>query len=249
MRNLTTLWRREVASLWLSPVAYILTTMFLVVMGVGFWFVASYRLVDGASIYDVLRALYGGVAWFALLMVIPVLTMRSFAEEKRSGTLEMLLTAPVTDWEVVLAKFLGLVTIYVLMWAPTLAYLLILNHVNDAQTPLDIGAMGSTYLGLLLIGMFFLSIGLLCSALTQNLIAAAISTFAWLGVIFIGGFLPEVSPSPLLRQISEPFSPILHMLDFARGLVDTRPLVLYLSGTWLMLTTTTRVLESRRWRS
>ena len=249
MRNLMTLWRREVASLWFSPVAYILTTMFLVVMGVGFWFVASYRLVDGASIYDVLRALYGGVAWFALLMVIPVLTMRSFAEEKRSGTLETLLTAPVTDWEVVLAKFLGLVTVYVLMWAPTAGYILILNHVNDAQTPLDIGALGATYLGLLLIGMFFLSIGLLCSALTHNLIVAAISTFAWLGLIFIGGFMPEVSPSPVLRELTAPFSPILHMLDFARGLVDTRPLVLYLSGTWFMLATTTRVLESRRWRS
>lgn len=249
MRNLITLWRREVASLCLSPVAYILTTMFLVVMGVGFWFVAAYRLVDGASMYDVLRALYGGVAWFALLMVIPVLSMRSFAEEKRSGTLEMLLTAPVTDGEVVLAKFLGLLTVYILMWVPTVAYLLILNDVNDAQTPLDIGALAATYLGLLLIGMFFLSIGLLCSALTQNVIVAAISTFACLAVIFIGGFLPEVSPSPWLREISAPFSPILHMLDFARGLVDTRPLMLYGSGTWLMLATTTRVLESRRWRS
>lgn len=249
MRNLITLWRREVAALWLSPVAYILTTMFLVVMGVGFWFVAAYRLVDGASLYDVLRALYGGVAWFALLMVVPVLTMRSFAEEKRTGTLETLLTAPVTDWQVVLAKFLGLLTVYILMWAPTLAYILILNAVNDMQTPVDIGALAATYLGLLLIGMFFLSIGLLCSAMTQNVIVAAISSFACLGVIFIAGFLPEVSPSPVVQELSKPFSPILHMLDFARGLVDTRPLVLYVSGTWLMLTTTVRVLESRRWRT
>lgn len=249
MRTFLTLWRREVAALWVSPVAYILTTMFLVVMGVGFWFVASYRLVDGASIYDVLRALYGGVAWFALLMVVPVLTMRSFAEEKRSGTLETLLTAPVRDAEVVLAKFMGLVTLYVLMWAPTAGYLVILNHVNDAPTPLDAGAMGATYLGLLFIGMFFLSIGLLCSALTQNVIVAAISTFACIGVIFIGGFLPEVSASPLLRRLTEPYSPILHMLDFARGLVDTRALVLYGSGTWVMLAATVRVLESRRWRS
>lgn len=249
MRRLWTLWRREVASLCVSPVAYILTTMFLVVMGVGFWFIASYRLTMGASVYDVLRGLYGGVAWFAVLMVIPVLTMRSFAEEKRSGTLETLLTAPVTDAEVVISKFLGLLTVYLLMWSPTLLHMLILNRVNDLQTPIDIGALGGAYVGIALVGMFFLSIGLFCSALTRNVIIASISTFAILGVIFLAGFLPEASPIPALRQISEPFSPVLHMLDFARGVVDTRAVVLYLSSTWLMLGVTTRVVESRRWRS
>ncbi len=249
MRTFLTLWRREVASLCVSPVAYILTTMFLVVMGVGFWFIASYRLSSGASVYDVLRGLYGGVAWFAVLMVIPVLTMRSFAEEKRSGTLESLLTAPVRDGELVLAKFLGLFTVYLLMWLPTLGHIFILNHVNDLKTPVDLGALGGAYLGIFLVGGFFISIGLFCSSLTRNLIVASISTFAVLALLFLAGFLPESSPIPSVRLITAPFSPVLHMLDFARGVVDTRTVVLYLTSTLFMLAATTRVLESRRWRS
>ncbi|MCC5846535.1 MAG: ABC transporter permease [Verrucomicrobia bacterium] len=249
MRVWLTLWKREVASIFFSPVAYILTTMFLAVMGVGFWSIASYRLTDGATIYEVLRGLYGGVAWFAVLMVIPVLTMRSFSDEKRSGTLEALLTAPVTDQEVVLAKFFGLLTVYVIMWLPTAAYILILNHLNDAQATVDTGALSGAYLGIMLIGSFFLSIGLFCSSLTENVIVSSISTFAIIGLIFLFGFLPEVSPIPALQTFARPFSPILHMLDFARGVVDTRPVVLYVSGTVFMLVATVSVLDSRRWRS
>jgi ABC-2 type transport system permease protein len=244
-----TLWKRETASYFLSPVAYILATMFLVVMGVGFWFIASVRLVSGASVYDLFRGLYGGIAWFAVLMVIPVLSMRSFAEENRSGTLETLLTAPVSDWEVVLAKFAGLFTVYVLIWLPTLLYVPLLNRLNDAPIPMDGGALAGACIGILLIGAFFLSIGLFCSALTHNLIIASISTFAILSLIFLAGFLPEVSPVPSLRELSAPFSPVLHMLEFSRGLMDSRPVVLYLSSTVFMLSATTRVLESRRWRS
>lgn len=249
MRVWWTLWKREVASMLLSPVAYILTTMFLVVLGLGFWSIASYRLTSGASVYEVLRGLYGGVGWFAVLMVVPVLTMRSLAEEKRSGTLETLLTAPVTDWAVVLSKFFGLLTVYAVMWAPTLAYGPILSHLNAESIHFDTGALIGAYLGILLVGAFLLSAGLLCSALTRNVVVAAISTFAVTGSFFLFGFLPEVSPVPLLRDLSRPFSPVLHMLDFSRGLVDTRPVVFYLSGTVFLLVAAVRVLDARRWRS
>ncbi len=244
-----TLWKRETASYFLSPVAYILATMFLVVMGVGFWFIASVRLVSGATAYDLFRGLYGGVAWFAVLMLVPVLSMRSFAEENRQGTLETLLTAPVTDWDVVLAKFAGLCTVYTLIWSPTFLYFPLLNRLNDAPIPLDPGALAGSCIGLFLIGAFFLSIGLFCSALTRNLIIASISTFAVTSLLFLAGFLPEVSPVPALREAATPYSPVLHMLEFSRGIVDTRPVVLYLSGTIFMLCATTRVLESRRWRT
>lgn len=249
MNRLYTLWKREVGSYFVSPVAYILATMFLVVMGVGFWFIASARLVSGASVYDLLRALFGGVAWFAVLMVVPVLTMRSFAEEMRSGTLESLLTAPVRDGEVVAAKFLGVLTVYAVMWLPTLAYFPILSRLNDTPVPFDGGALAAAYLGVMLIGGLFLSIGVFCSALTRNLIVASISTFAVLALIFLGGFLPEVSPVPAVRDLSRPFSPVLHMLEFSRGVIDSKALALYLSSTLLMLMATVRVLESRRWRS
>ncbi len=249
MKNFTTLWKREVYAALVSPTAYILATMFLVVMGMGFWSIASYRLQDGASVYDVLRGLYGGVAWFAVIMVIPVLTMRSFAEEKRTGTLETLLTAPVSEWEVVMGKFAGVCAVYALMWLPTLAYILALNVLNDQKIPIDPGAVGGAYAGGLLIGMFFLSIGILCSALSSNMVAASISTFAVLSLIFLAGFLPEVATHAAFRSLAGYFSPVLHMLEFARGVMDTRPVVLYLSSTTLVLFATVRVLETRRWKS
>lgn len=249
MRRFLTLWKREVASYVVSPVAYILATMFLVVMGAGFWFLANVRLRTGATFYELLRGLYGGVSWFAVMMVIPVLSMRSFAEEKRSGTIEMLLTAPVKDVEVVFSKFLGVFTVYVLMWLPTLAYYPLLSRLAGESIPFDYGALAAAYVGVFLIGGFYLSIGVFCSSLTRNLIVSSMSSFAVIALFFLGGFLPAVSPVPKLRELSQPFSPVLHMMDYARGVIDTRSVVLYVSSTLLMLMVTTRVLESRRWRT
>jgi ABC-2 type transport system permease protein len=189
------------------------------------------------------------VGWLGVLMTVPVLTMRSFSEEQRSGTLETLLTAPVRDGEVVLAKFLGVFTVYLGMWLPTLAYFPILRQLGAEGLVLNPGALSSLYLGLALVGSLFLSIGLLCSALTRNLVVAAISCFACITLIFLAGFLPEVSPVPALREASAPFSPVLHLLEFCRGVVDSRAVVWYLSSTWLVLFCTVRVLESRRWRA
>ncbi|MDF3130671.1 ABC transporter permease [Kiritimatiellaeota bacterium B1221] len=249
MKRFFTLWKREVASYFVSPVAYILATLFLVVMGMGFWFLASVRLRTGATFYELLRGLYGGVAWLAVLMVVPVLSMRSFAEENRSGTLEMLLTAPVRDIEVVFSKFLGIFTVYVVMWLPTLAFYPLLQRVSEQPLPIDFGALAAAYVGVFLVGGFYLSIGIFCSSLTRNLIVASMSTFAVVTLLFLGGFLPAVSPVPQLREFTQPLSPVLHMMDYARGVIDTRSVVLYLSSTLLMLMITTRGLESRRWRA
>lgn len=248
MNRLWVLWRREVASLVVSPVAFLLAAMFLAVMGVGFWFIASVRLLNGATLYDFLRALYGGVAWLGVLMVVPVLTMRTFAEETKSGTLELLLTAPVREGEVVMAKFLGVLTIYSLMWLPTLAYFFLLNRFLPEGITLDNGAIASTYLGLFLTGAFALSVGILCSILTRHVLIACMSSFALLLLWFLSGFLPAISPVPALRALTEPFSAVLHLLEFSRGVVDTRPVVLYLASTALVLNISIRILESRRWR-
>jgi len=249
MKPLLTLWRREVADYLVSPVAYILGTVFLVVMGVGFWFLANVRLTSGASVYDLLQGLYGGVAWLAMLMVVPLLSMRAFTEEKKSGTLETLLTAPVRDVEVVLAKYLGVLTVYSMIWAPTLAYFPILNRLNDQPVPMDPGALTAAYLGVFLLGAFYLSIGVFCSSLTRNVILSSISTFAVISLLFLIGLLPEVTPVPWLREVSRPFSAVIHLMQFARGILDTRSVVFYLSSTCVMLIFTTRVLESRRWRA
>ena len=248
MNRLWVLWRRELASYVVSPVAYILSAMFLAVMGLGFWLVASARLVNGATFYDFLRALYGGVAWLGVLMVVPVLTMRSFAEETKTGTLELLLTAPVRETEVVWAKFLAALSMYCIMWAPTLMYFMLLGGALPEGITLDPGAIASTYLGLFLTGAFALSIGILCSILTRHVLVACMSSFALILLWFLSGFLPAISPIARVREAAVPFSTVLHMLEFSRGVVDTRHVVLYLISTTLVLNLAMRLLESRRWR-
>jgi ABC-2 type transport system permease protein len=249
MNRIWVLWRRELASYVVSPVAYVLLAMFLAVMGLGFWFVASARLVNGATFYDFLRALYGGVAWLGVLIVVPVLTMRSFAEETKSGTLELLLTAPVRETEVVWAKFLAALSMYCLMWAPTLLYFVLLKRALPEGITLDPGAIASTYLGLFLTGSFALSVGILSSILTKHVLVACMSSFALILLWFLSGFLPAISPVPAFREAVTPFSSVLHMLEFSRGVVDTRPVVLYVTSTLLVITVAVRLLESRRWRA
>jgi ABC-2 type transport system permease protein len=181
--------------------------------------------------------------------VIPMITMRLLSEEKRAGTLEMLMTAPVTDFEVVFAKYLGAVVLYMLMWGLTGFYVLILRHFAGGSTALDLGPVASGYIGVLIIGQFLIAIGVLSSSLTKNQVLAALMSFAlvfialivvnWLTFLFQGGPIGKI-----VRAVSA----FEHMEDFSRGIVDARPIVWYLSGAALVLFVTTRVVESRKWR-
>jgi ABC-2 type transport system permease protein len=183
------------------------------------------------------------------MVVVPMITMRLLAEEKRSGTIEMLMTAPVTDFELVFAKWLGALTLYTLMWALTGLYVLILRHFSGGTTALDLGPIASGYVGVLVIGQFLIAIGLLTSSLTKNQVAAALMSFAlvfliiivvnWLAFLFQGG---------VFGKVFKLLSAFEHMDDFSRGILDLRPVVLYLSGTVLTLFVTVRVVESRKWR-
>jgi ABC-2 type transport system permease protein len=171
------------------------------------------------------------------------------AEEKRSGTIEMLMTAPVTDFEVVLSKWLGAVCLYSLMWGVTGLYVVILRQFSGGTTELDLGPVASGYLGVLLIGQFLIAVGVLASSLTKNQVVAALLSFVvvfcllfvvyWMGFLFPGG---------TIGSFFKAVSPFQHMEDFARGIVDMRPLILYASGSALALFLATRAVESRKWR-
>ena len=248
MRCFMPLWRRELSAYFLSPMAYVVTIFFLVVMGFSFWLLASI-LAQGEGGVTVMKELFGSVFfWLAVLVVSPLLTMRLLAEEKRSGALEALMTAPVTDTEVVLAKYMGALSFYIAMWAPTLLYAYILRHFSSAAAPIDFGPVMSGYLGSLLIGAFYLSVGLFCSSLTRNQIVAAMMCFALLSVAFFAGFLPYVSRHFVVQEISGYLSSVTHMLDFSRGAVDTRPIVFCVTISALMLFATIKVMESRKWK-
>lgn len=247
MRNVPALLRRELNAYFASVLGYVVVMFFLLVMGVTFAVIVSY-LNRGPTQVTATRILFS-MFWLPSLVVVPMITMRLLAEEKRAGTIEMLMTAPVTDFEVVFAKWLGAVALYTLMWGLTGLYVLILRHFSGGTTELDLGPVASGYVGVLLIGQFLIAIGVLTSSMTKNQVAAALMSFAviflilivlnWLNLQFQGG---------MLNRIIRFLSAFDHMEDFSRGIIDLRPVVLYLSGTALALFLTTRVVESRKWR-
>lgn len=247
MRNVPTLLRRELGAYFASVLGYVIMMFFLLVMGIFFALVVSY-LSQRPTQLTAMKLVFG-MFWLPALVVIPAITMRLLAEEKRLGTIEMLMTAPVTQFEVVFAKWLGAVVLYGLMWAVTGVYVLILRQFAGNAQHLDLGPVLAGYVGVLMTGQFLIAVGVLASALTKNQVAAALMAFAviflltlvvyWVGSLFPGGVWGE---------FFQYLSPFKHMDEFARGIVDLRPVVLYLSGTVLVLFTTTRLVQVRKWR-
>ncbi|MEO6182192.1 MAG: ABC transporter permease, partial [Verrucomicrobiota bacterium] len=188
--------------------------------------------------------------WLILLLSAPVITMRLFALEKYSGTFETLMTAPVGDLQVVMAKFFAAMIFYMLMWLPLLGCILIVQRFTGERAGLDLGIIGSTYLGIFLIGCLYMSLGCFASAMTRSQMIAAMMGFAIGITFFLLSFLSEqISTSKsLLSHALKSMDMREHMRDFSRGVIDTRYVVFYLSLTLLFLFLTYRVVESRRWK-
>lgn len=243
MRSFLTLWKRELSALFLSPIAYVMLMFFLLVTGCGFYWLVKENLELNRSVQGLMV-----VIWASMLIVIPILTMRAFSEERKSGTFETLMTAPVHDSTVVLSKFFGVLTFFILMCLPTLLYLWIVRWLApETAQILDPGALLGGYLAVALIGSSFIALGILASALTANQIIAAIITFSIMCVLFFGGlFEPHLSKSPLVREIGGYLSSALHLMESARGVFDSRPLVFYFSLTVLFLFATVRSVGARR---
>ncbi len=254
MRPSLSLLRREFSAYFLSPIAYVVLAVFLAVTGHLFNLSLDQLTARGPrGLAYPMQLMVNDVSfWLVFLFIPPLLTMRLFAEERATGTLEMLLTAPLRDWQIVVAKFLACYGFYVLMWLPTLLYLpILLNWDWETMTPrLDYWPVLSTYLGLALTGAMFLSIGLLVSSLVKSqMVAALLSLFLGLIFIVLGIWRPDMDTSGTTYQSIFFITVPLHFeRNFSRGLVDTRNLVLYVSVTLFCLFLTVRSLESRRWR-
>ena len=248
MDNLFALTSRELKALWYSPIAYVVGALFLLLQGWVFWIllaVLNDPRVDPSLTMG--QFFFGGTFfyWFSVLMTIPLLTMRTFSEEKRTGTIEALLTAPVTDTQVVLGKFLGAWLAYVLLWASTVVFFLVLR----AFTPLDWGPILTGYLGTWLLGGVLIAIGVLASSLTRNQVVSALIAFVVLLLLFSVGLLDILIRDPEVGAMIHYLSLMEHLRDFAKGLLDTRPIVYYLSLTAICLFLTTRIVHSPRWRA
>jgi ABC-2 type transport system permease protein len=250
MRKFYTLLSREVRSYFYSPIAYVVLVFFLLVSGVDFYFQISY-MNQRPMTYSVQEAFFNSIFfWFAFVLIFPLITMRLFAEEFKLGTIEPLMTAPVRDWQVVLAKFFGALVFYIVLWIPTLLYFAIFQAITHQPAANSAGAYWGSYLMLLLLGMFYIAIGCLASVLTKNQIVAAIISFCTITLLFFLGLIQFILlyVSSAMRDLLGYFSALEHMGTFSRGIIDTRPIILYVSMTILVLALTYQAFQSRKWR-
>ncbi len=248
MQNLVVLTMREWKAFWYSPVAYAVGAFFLLIQGWIFWFlVAALNDPRVDPTWRMSQFFFGGTFfyWISVLGTVPLLTMRTFSEEKRTGTLEVLLTAPVTDAQVVLAKFLGAWFCYGALWVGTIVYFLLLR----AFTPLDWGPILTGYLGTWLLGAVLISVGVLASSFTRNQVIAGFMGLVLMLLLFCVGLLDAFVVDPDARRTVEYLSLLDHFRSFSKGVLDTRPLVLYVSLTGALLLLTVRVIATPRWRS
>ena len=184
MRTFLVLLEREMKSYFYSPIAYIVLCFFLVLTGFNAYLMIS--LLNSAPVeLTLVEAFFNNaIFWFAFIPLIPLLTMRLYSEEFKLGTIETLMTAPVNDWQVVLSKFAGALLFYAVLWVPTTLYFVIFKYVTQQQAAQALGAFGGSYLLLLLIGAFYLSLGCLASVLTRNQIVAAIMALVFVVMFF-----------------------------------------------------------------
>ena len=249
MQVYLTLTRRELAGFFVSLTGYVIIAAVIFLMGLS-W-VNLLVLLQGESTPAPVTRLFFSTQyfWLILLLATPVITMRLFAQEKYSGTFETLMTTPVSDLQVVLAKFSAAMVFYTLMWLPSLGSILILRRFLSNPAAVDVGMLLSTYLGIILLGGLFMSMGCLASALTRSQIIAAIISLTLGFSLFLLSYLPGHIPMAdgWVAAVISYVGLFDHLNDFARGLVDSRHVVFYLSTTFLFLFLTLRVVESRRW--
>lgn len=247
MSGLLATLNRELRAYFFSPLAWVVLTFFLLVNGYVFSLIVSFLNDPGAAgSATPLKLFFGDTFffWMVLLFVTPILTMRLLSEELRSGTIESLMTAPVTEAQVVLGKYLAAFGFYVFLWLPTLAYVVIL----DRNSAVDWGPVASGYLGILGIGALFLAAGIFASSFTRSQIIAAISCFALLIFFFALAFLDGLVQDEAWKAVFGYTNLLQHMDEFGKGIVDTRRIVYYVSTVGLFLFLTSRTLASRKWR-
>jgi len=250
MQAYLTLTRRELASFFLSISGYVIISGLALLVGLDF--VTLLNSVGSDPVAMPITQLFfnNWLLWILIALTAPVITMRLFALEKASGTFETLTTTPVGEMQIVAAKFTAAVIFFAVMWLPTLAYLFVVQHFANQPGSLETGTLCTMYLGLFLVGCFILSIGCFASALTRSQVMAGMLTlvagFALLTLNWLAQNVPMDGRWQV--QVLSFFNLSQQMLDFTRGILDTRVIIFYLSVTFFFLFLTLRVIESRRWK-
>ena len=254
VRNILAIAGKELRSYFASPIAYVIVGLFALLFG-WFFYVFLRVFVDqsqrmmmmgGGGNVNVNDQMIKGVlqnAAIIILFVMPMITMRTYSEEKRSGTIELLLTSPVTDMQIILGKFLGAMALFGAMLLVTLIDIAILFKLGNPEwRPIAAG-----YLGLLLMGGCFISVGLLISSLTKNQIVAGFMTFAVFLMLWVINWLADTG-GPTSKAILAFLSITDHFDDFTKGIIDTKHVIYYLSFITFGLFLTAKSVDTERWR-
>lgn len=250
MRAYLTLVRRELGTHFLSWTGYTVIAAVLFLLGCSFQNLIL-ALNKDSTIRPITELFYGTIYfWLILLVASPVITMRSFAHEKSSGTFETLMTTPVSDLQVVLAKYTGAMLFYIFLWLPLLGCLFTLRYYSHDPSIFDTGTIISTFVGIFLLGSMYMAMGCFASSVTKNQIIAAMLSLAFGISLFLLSFVALIfsTETGWKAQLLNQVDLIEQMQDFARGVIDSRPVVLYLSLTVLFLFLTLKSVESRRWK-
>ncbi|MFZ3090486.1 MAG: ABC transporter permease subunit [Nitrospirota bacterium] len=258
MRNFYLIFKKELKSYFYSPIAYVVITIFLIITGYFFYNIFAafstisfqaqmnpglarqYNLLNITE--SVVRPLFGNIS-VIMLLLMPLLTMRLFAEEKRSGTIELLLTYPVRDIEVVMGKFAACVAIFGIMLIFTFIYPVLIKIYGQPE----LGPIITGYIGLFLMGAAFISFGVFASTLTENQVVAAVLSFGVLLLFWMMGYTLAFA-DPGLIGIMSYIALMQHLEGFAKGVIDSGDVIYYLNFIMLCLFLTLRALESKKWR-
>lgn len=236
---------REIESTFYSPLSYVVLCMFLVLNGFSFYI--TLPDVQG-NVTDAVRYFLGIniLFWLSALFIPPVITMRLLAEEKKSGTLEPLMTAPVSELQVVLAKYFGALLFYIFLWVPSLLYIILIKRYGGIP---DNGIIFSAYTGIFLLGSSLLALGLFASSLSSNQIVAAVVALVLNLLIFFVPMVGQVIQWSPAQRVLDQMWVFKHFVEtFSKGIVDSFHIVFYVGLTVFFLFLTVRSLEGRKWR-
>jgi ABC-2 type transport system permease protein len=261
MKNVLAVFEKDMRSYFVSPIAYVVLTVFLVISGYFFYniltifmersmFAAMQSQQFGGpppsiDVPALVSRNFFGVLSTVILFMLPMVTMATFADEKRRGTMELLMTSPITNLQIILGKFLAALSFFLVMLLPTLLYQIFVLLYSSPR--MSSGPIFSGYLGLLLLGGSLISLGIFISTLTENQIVAASVTFGAFLILWVID-LSARSGGTTLQEILSYLSILNHFEDFAKGVIDTSSLVIYSSFIFLGLFLTYRSIESLRWR-
>jgi len=252
--NILAIAQKELKGYFASPIAYVVIGLFALVFGFFYYIGVAYFIEQSMRMMgmqggptqnvneQVIRPLILNAS-VILLFVLPMITMRTYSEEKRSGTIELLLTSPLTDFQIIMGKFLGAMALYAAMLAVTLVHIAVLFALGNPEWK----PVATSYLGMLLMGGTFIAIGLLISSFTKNQIVAVMGTFA---VVLLGWVINWASTlaGPTAREVLDYLGMTNHLEDFTRGIIDTKHVIYYVSLITFALFLTARSVDSERWR-